>query len=298
LEVQLAPLPVDRKKGLSIALVGGMAISLDIPLVRLTDGDIWSVQFLRSFNVAVLTLMIWLGARLIFNKRIELVPGRLGLPVIAIYGVSTLLFFYSVYATTTANLVFILAFNPMFGALFGWLILKEKPRPPTFVAMAAMAIGVFIIVQEGLSGGHFLGDLAALGAAMSIALAVTLSRLSGRDMGFAALISALVPALIAGIFVFNQGGLNMAAPSWTMLNGLVLVPTAFYCLALAPVYISGPTVGMFYLLETILAPVWVWMIFKEVPSSQTLVGGGILLIALIAHSVWELNEERRAQPPG
>jgi drug/metabolite transporter (DMT)-like permease len=149
-----------------------------------------------------------------------------------------------------------------------------------------------------LAGGHFLGDLSALCAAMTIALAVTLSRLSGRDMGFAALISAVIPALVAGILVLSQGGLHMAAPGWTVLNGLALVPTAFYCLALAPVYISGPTVGMFYLLETIFAPVWVWMIFKEVPSSQTLIGGGILLSALIAHSVWELNEERRARTPG
>ena len=294
----MAARPVDRKKGLSIALLGGMAISLDIPMVRLTDGDMWSVQFLRSANVVFVTLAIWLAARLIFNKRIELVPGRWGPPVIAMYGVSTLLFFYAVYATTTANLVFILAFNPMFGALFGWLILKERPRPPTFLAMGVMAAGVFIIVQEGLSGGHFLGDLAALVAAATIALAVTLSRLSGRDMGFAALISAVVPALVAGILVWNQGGLHMNAPGWTMLNGLVLVPTAFYCLALAPVYISGPTVGMFYLLETIFAPVWVWMIFKEVPSAQTLIGGGILLAALIAHSIWELSEERRARTRG
>ena len=130
---------VDRKKGLSIALLGGMAISLDIPMVRLTDGDMWSVQFLRSANVVFVTLAIWLAARLIFSKRIKLVPGRWGLPVIAMYGVSTLLFFYAVYATTTANLVFILAFNPMFGALFGWLVLKEKPRPPTFLAMGIMA---------------------------------------------------------------------------------------------------------------------------------------------------------------
>jgi drug/metabolite transporter (DMT)-like permease len=298
LEASLAARPVDRRKGLSIALLGGMAISLDIPMVRLTDGDMWSVQFLRSFNVVTVTLAVWLAAKLIFNKRIELVPGRLGLPVIAIYGVSTLLFFYAVYATTTANLVFILAFNPMFGALFGWLILNEKPRAPTFLAMAVMAAGVFIIVQEGLSGGHLLGDLAALTAAMTIAVAVTLSRLSGRDMGFAALISAIVPASIAGMLVFNQGGLHMAAPGWTMLNGLALVPTAFYCLALAPVYISGPTVGMFYLLETIFAPVWVWMIFKEVPSAQTMIGGGILLSALIAHSVWELAEESRARTAG
>ena len=291
----MAALTVDRKKGLSIAALGGLALSVDIPLVRLTEGDMWSVQFLRSAIVVAVTLLIWLLARVIFKKRIELVPGGEGWAVLAIYGVSTFLFFYSVYATTTANLVFILAFNPMFGALFGWMMLGEKPKPATFLTMIAMTIGVFIIVQDGLSGGHFYGDLSALFAAMSIALAITITRKSGKEMGFAALISAIVPAMIAGIIVLQQGGLNVDVPGWIILNGTILVPIAFFCLALAPSFIPGAQVGMFYLLETILAPIWVWMIFKEVPSSQTLLGGGILLAALILHSIWELRQEGRPQ---
>ena len=291
----MAALTVDRKKGLSIAALGGLALSVDIPLVRLTEGDMWSVQFLRSAIVVAVTLLIWLLARVIFKKRIELVPGGEGWAVLAIYGVSTFLFFYSVYATTTANLVFILAFNPMFGALFGWMMLGEKPKPATFLAMIAMTIGVFIIVQDGLSGGHFYGDLSALFAAMSIALAITITRKSGKEMGFAALISAIVPAMIAGIIVLQQGGLNVDVPGWIILNGTILVPIAFFCLALAPSFIPGAQVGMFYLLETILAPIWVWMIFREVPSSQTLLGGGILLAALILHSIWELRQEGRPQ---
>ncbi len=291
----MAALTVDRKKGLSIAALGGLALSVDIPLVRLTEGDMWSVQFLRSAIVVAVTLLIWLLARVIFKKRIELVPGGEGWAVLAIYGVSTFLFFYSVYATTTANLVFILAFNPMFGALFGWMMLGEKPKPATFLAMIAMTIGVFIIVQDGLSGGLFYGDLSALFAAMSIALAITITRKSGKEMGFAALISAIVPAVIAGIVVVQQGGLDVDVPGWIILNGTILVPIAFFCLALAPSFIPGAQVGMFYLLETILAPIWVWMIFREVPSSQTLLGGGILLAALILHSIWELRQEGRPQ---
>jgi drug/metabolite transporter (DMT)-like permease len=295
LEVQLAPLPVDHKMGLSISAIGGLALSFDIPMVRLTNGDVWSVQFLRSVLLVAMAFFIWTIARTVFGKRQAFVPGKSGWVVLALYGASTVLFFYSVFETSTANLVFILAFNPMFGALFGWLIMRERPRWKTFLAMIVMACGVFIIVQAGLSAGHVLGDLAALGAAVLISLAIVLSRASGRDMGYVSLLSAIIPAIVSGWFVLQQGGIQTEFPGWIVLNGTVLMPIAFFFLALAPSYIPGAQVGMFYLLETILAPVWVWLIFNEIPTSQTVTGGAILLAALIAHSLWELNEDRRSR---
>ncbi len=285
---------IERRKGLLFAALGGMALSVDIPLVRLTNGDLWSVQLLRSIIVICVTLMIYGVVRFVLKRQLVLIPGLAGLVVAALYGLSTLTFFYAVFSTSTANLVFILAFNPMFAALFGWLIIGERPKPATFLTMIAMTAGVFIIVEGGFSGGHVLGDLSALASAASMALAITISRASGKEMGFAALLSAVVPAIVAGYVVFQQGGIVAQSPGWIVVNGAIIMPVAFFCLAVAPRFISGTHVGMFYLLETILAPVWVWMIFKEAPSSQTLIGGTILLAALMAHTLWELNQDRLA----
>jgi drug/metabolite transporter (DMT)-like permease len=291
----LAAPTLDHRKGLTIAAIGGLAISFDIPMVRLTNGDIWSVQFIRSVLLVSMAVLIWLALRTFAGRREALVPGRSGWQVLVLYGVSTMLFFYAVFETSTANLVFILAFNPMFGALFGWLILGEKPKWQTFLAMFFMAIGVFIIVEAGLSAGNLNGDLAALGSACLIALAIVLTRKSGKNMAYVSLFSAVIPAMIASFFVWQQGGIQAATPHWIVLNGIVLMPIAFYFLALAPSFIPATHVGMFYLMETILAPVWVWLIFSETPTPQTLIGGAILLIALVAHSLWELSEERRAR---
>ena len=71
------------------------------------------------------------------------------------------------------------------------------------------------------------------------------------------------------------------------------MPISFFCLATGPKYISGPEVAMFYLLETVLAPIWVWLIFAERPTTQSLIGGAILIAALVAHSLWQLLEGRR-----
>ena len=79
---------------------------------------------------------------------------------------------------------------------------------------------------------------------------------------------------------------------WMVLNGGLVLPLAFFCLAAAPRYIGGAETAMFYLLETILAPVWVWMIFAETPTHAALLGGAIILAALAAHTVWEMRRAR------
>jgi drug/metabolite transporter (DMT)-like permease len=88
-------------------------------------------------------------------------------------------------------------------------------------------------------------------------------------------------------------GLRIEEPWWIVLNGAVVIPFSFFCLATGPRYITGPEVAMFYLLETVLAPVWIWLIFHEAPSRNSLIGGVILIVALVAHSLWQLLEGRK-----
>src|SRR5690606_25872444 len=129
-------------------------------------------------------------------------------------------------------------------------------------------------------------------SAFCIACAITISRASGKDMGFTALIGVILPCLVA-LFMVSRGGFQVEAPWWILFNGAVIMPISFFCLANGPKYISGAEVAMFYLLETVLAPVWVWMIFSEVPSRNSLIGGVILITALVFHSVWQLHQGRK-----
>jgi drug/metabolite transporter (DMT)-like permease len=68
-----------------------------------------------------------------------------------------------------------------------------------------------------------------------------------------------------------------------------------FLLATGPKSIRAPVVGMFYLLETVLAPIWVWMIFAETPTGSALAGGAILILTLIGHSVWQLSAAGRSR---
>ncbi|MCT7375868.1 DMT family transporter [Chelativorans salis] len=269
-----------------------MALTVDIPLIRLADGDHWPILMVRSGLTVAAALAVWLLWRSFSRNAPPLVPGKPGLAVAGLYGISAVAFMAAVYNTSTANLVFILAFNSMFAALLSWIFLKERPRPATLIAMAVMLVGVLIIVGDGIGTGNFFGDMMALASAFSIALAITITRASGRDMGFAALVAVALPFAIAAVMT-TKTGYRIEAPWWIVLNGGLVIPLAFFCLANGPKYLPGPEVAMFYLLETVLAPVWVWLIFSEVPTTASLIGGTILIATLAAHSLWQLHTGRR-----
>lgn len=283
-------------KGLLLCAVGGLAISFDIPLIKLGHGEAWSVLLMRCVLTLGAGLVAWVIWRLVDRNAPALIPGRSGLYVAALYGVGSVLFIYGVYHTSTANLVFMLALNTVFSALLAWIFLNERPSRGTMIAMAFMVLGVLIIVWDSLGTGNFVGDMAGLASALIIAAAITITRATGKDMGLASLVGVVLPMIVAAAMVVSSGSFQISHPWWIVLNGAFVIPIAFFCLATGPKYISGAEVAMFYLLETILAPIWVWAIFQETPSRNTLIGGGIMIVALVAHSLWQLGRSRGSIP--
>ena len=284
----------DHRKGLLLTAIGGLALSMDIPLVRLAHGDMWSILGARSVTTVAVTLVLICLIRYVKGTWPVLVPGHHGLATGLLYGCSTLTFLLAVFNTATANVVFIVAFNPMFGALLSWIFLSERPSLSTFVTMAVMVFGVGLIVHDGLAGGHVFGDAMALLSALILASAITVGRASRRDMGFVPLFAATLPAILGFAKAF-PAGLTIEHPAWIILNGAILMPIAFWCLATGPRYLSAPEVGMFYLLETILAPIWIWLIFAEAPPTMTLIGGAILVCAIMGHSLWMVRTKPAQQ---
>lgn len=286
----------NHRKGLLLTAIGGTALTVDIPLIKLADGEPWSILFLRSAATIIAAVVIWGVWRALRSDAPHPVPGKAGLAVATLYGLGSITFTFAVFNTSTANLVFILALSTMFSALFSWVFLGERPSVATFLAMAATLTGVLIIVGGGLEGGGLAGDAMALCSAIFIAGAITISRASGRDMGIAALAGVAIPLVAASAFTL-RAGISVNVPGWIILDGALVMPLAFFCLATGPKYLSGPEVAMFYLLETVFAPIWVWVLFAETPSANSLVGGSIVVVALFAHAAWQLSHGLRRRPP-
>lgn len=289
-----------HRRGLAITGLGGLALSFDIPLIRSANGDVWSVLALRSLSTFIVAIAAWFVINRVLGRRIALIPGRAGLITGLFYCINSFTFLLAVFNTSTANVVFILAFTSMFAALLSWIFLKEHPSRTTLLTMAIMLLGVGVIVKDGLESGHFFGDAMAASSAFLIACAITVSRASGRDMALVPLTTAIFPGL-AALALLPPGGISIAEPGYILFNGLIVIPLAFFCLATGPRYLSAPEVGMFYLLETVLAPIWVWIVFSETPTSQTFLGGAILILALLGHSLWQLRTraaKARVRNPG
>lgn len=272
-----------------VTIAGGVALSFDVPLVRLGGGELWQTLALRSLSTFALGAIIWILLRRIQPRNPVLRPGKAGLLAGLFYGLSTITFLGGVFNTTTANVVFIVAFTPMFAALFSWLFLREHPLRSTWITMIAMIFGVGIIVSGGLSGGDLLGNMSALATTFLLAGAITIGRKTKVDLGLVPLAATIIPAIV-GLVMMPSGGLtSVPFPFWVLLDGLVMLPVAFWCLATGPKYLTGAEVGMCYLLETVLAPIWVWMIFAEEMQARTLLGGAILILSLVGHALWQMR---------
>src|SRR5690606_37695349 len=157
----------------------------------------WTILMLRAGTTFAAALVIWVIWRSFSRNAPALVPGRAGIVVATLYGLGSIAFIMAVQKTSTAHLVFIIDLNSMLAALLSWIFLGERPRGGTLIAMAVMIFGVLIIVIDGLDSGNLLGNFLALLSSLAIASALTVSRHSGRDMGFTALVGVILPFIVA-----------------------------------------------------------------------------------------------------
>ncbi len=284
----MSALQINHRKGLLLCFSGGLLLSFDVPLLRLADTDAWTAMAYRGALVFVAIIAYWLFMQLRRIPAPPLVNGWAGFCVSLIYGLGSVLFMLAVHRTTTANLVFILAFTPMFAAVFSWLFLREKINTATLLAFLVAFGGISIIVYDGFGRGSVSGDIMALATAICMAAALTLTRWSGRDLSLSPALGQLLSAGFA-VMVAAPAAVSSFHIGWLALNGLLVVPLALSLLALGPHYLPAPEVAMFFLLESVLAPLWVWLILFEHTSTASIVGGAIVITAIMAHSLWQLK---------
>lgn len=280
-----------HRKGLAITAIGGFMMTFDAPLLRLVGTDPMTAIFWRGLFMFTAMLVFWLWLRYATGRRIAFINGRDGIIVGFMHALASIQFMVALHNTTVANLVFILALVPLFTALFSFFWLRERIDLPTRLAILMGIIGVGIIVMDGLAQGSLLGDSLALGCAVTLGMGLTFVRRSGKDLSLSPALGALIAAIAALPFAEQ---LWLTGHQWTfmMLNGLIVVPMASALLVTGPRFIPAPEVAMFFLLETVLAPVWVWLLIGEVPTRNSVLGGVVILSALILHSLYKLFKGR------
>lgn len=277
-------------KGVIITALGVLIISPDGLLTRVIHTDHWTLIFWRailmSFGMWILTCLVHPNKTWTYYKNI----GRHGLLMVVLYTFGTISFITAITHTSVANTLIILSTTPLFAALIGLVVLRESIELRTWVAIALVAVGVYIISSDGGNQGATLyGDIAAMLGAFFLAAGFTVVRRKPGISVFpvfsiAGLVTALVILPLAQPFAVTQQDMG-----YLIIMGVYMLPLGTALMYIGPKYIPASEVGLMLLLESVLGPTWVWLALDEKPGLNTLVGGAIILSTLAINTLWVMK---------
>ena len=286
----------ERLRGAALVCTATLCWSLGGLFVRLIGDhlDGWTIAFWRSAFM-VLAMGCWLfvtkGHKVLAVYR---AMGWAGMASGLLLAGSFVMYILAITHTSVANAVVLQSAAPLASAMLGRVFLGERLAPPTLVAIVAAVAGVALMFSSALGGGDLVGNVLALGVAILFGANIVVVRAArGIDLvpatvlaGVFALVATLPLAKLDAPSAFDFG---LLAAMGCLQLGLGL----FLFMRGAP-HLTAAQVGLLTLLEVILAPIWVWLVFAEMPPLLSLAGAALVLSALVVHSALSL---RRSKPP-
>jgi len=280
-------------KGMLLAASGVGVLSFDALLVRLADTDASIIAFYRGLFMGVIMLCVWL----VKGKK-DVIP-RAGkdlfmiLLIALISGIGTSLFVFSVKYTIAANTVVFLATSSFFGAIFSYILLKEKIKKETAIAISFSFFGVLVIFGNSFSiGGNLLGDSFGMILAVLMGLQLTLLRKFKQFSHYFIISASGFFLMFIMLFIAdNPFDIELKSLFWLFLMGLMQV-AAMFLIYSATKYINSAEVGVFSTIETIFAPIWLWLFIGEIPPGLTVLGGIFVISAIFINAYPQIKKQR------
>jgi drug/metabolite transporter (DMT)-like permease len=279
----------DQQKGSLLAFVAVMFITPDSLFIRLSNIDTWGLVFYRGIIPFVTVL---LGMLLIYKLnffKMLFTSGNHGIIYILTFSLTNITFVVSIQNTNVANTLVMIAMAPMLSAILGAIFLKELPDKKTWIAIFVTFGAAVYIFYDSLKLGNFFGDILGLITALGLAIgAVTIRSAKNKNLVPAAVVGKLIVALFA-LFFIESFTLTKSDQIIVPLMCIMCVAIPFVLVTIAPRFIPAAEVNLFFLLETIIGPIWVWLVIQEQPSIETIQGGAVIITAIAIHSFIKLK---------
>ena len=279
----------DQQKGSLLAFVAVMFITPDSLFIRLSNVDTWGLVFYRGI-IPFMTVLI--GMLIIYKLnffKILFTSGYHGIFYVITFSVTNITFVVSIQNTNVANTLVMIATAPMLSAILGAIFLKEPPDKKTWTSIIITFLAIIYIFYDSLKLGNFYGDILGFVTAIGLAVgAVIIRSAKNKNLVPAAVVGKLFVATFALLFIESfalVGNDLLIVP----LMCILCVAIPFVLVTIAPRFIPAAEVNLFFLLETIIGPIWVWLIIKEQPSLETLQGGLIIITTIAIHSYLKLK---------
>ena len=279
----------DQQKGSLLAFVAVMFITPDSLFIRLSNVDTWGLVFYRGI---IPFLTVFLGMLIIYKLnffKILFLSGYQGLIYIGTFSVTNITFVVSIQNTNVANTLVMIATAPMLSAILVAIFLKEPPDRKTLISIIVTFLAIIYIFFDSVKLGNFYGDILGFITAIGLAVgAVTIRSARSRNLVPAAVVGKLLVATFA-LFFIESFVLENKDLIIVPLMCILCVAIPFVLVTIAPRFIPAAEVNLFFLLETIIGPIWVWLIIKEQPSIETLQGGMVIIATIAIHSFLKLK---------
>jgi drug/metabolite transporter (DMT)-like permease len=265
--------------------------ALFVRLIESADG--YQILFYRGFPQCAVVILIACRIRGItlvqFIKSIDRVDVFLGVSMCSAFS----FYVFALLNTSVASALFILSIAPVVAALLAWFIIGERPTSRVWAAIVLSLIGVGIMVGAGAADGRLLGNVFALISASSFALMLVTARKSHKsDVLTGNFLGALFALILMGILAITIGkGLSISAPDLYLCLGLgaFTIGLGIAFVARGAPWLPAATVGVLVLLESVLSPVWVWIFLGTPMQAQEIIGGTLVLCAVIMLTMRKRN---------
>ena len=280
----------DQQKGSFLAFVAVIFITPDSLFIRLSNVDTWGLVFYRGiipfFTVLVGMLIVYKSSffKLLFNS------GYHGIIFVITFSITNITFVVSIQNTNVANTLVMIAMAPMLSAILGAIFLKEIPGRNTWIAIAITFLAAVYIFYDSLQLGSIYGDILGFITALGLAInAVTIRSAKKKNLLPAAVVGKLCVAIFAMFFIETYTLVDQDLFIVPLMS-IMCVAIPFVLVTIAPRFIPAEEVNLFFLLETIIGPFWVWMVIKEQPSIETIQGGAVIILTIAIHSFLKLKK--------
>ncbi|RWB70500.1 MAG: DMT family transporter [Mesorhizobium sp.] len=293
--------PREERIGMLLVFLSALMWSFGGTIARFIHvDDSWTVVFWRSlWAVAFLVAFMvwrdgWRGTLRLFRDM-----GLPGLGVALCFATASTSFIVALAYTTVANILLMQAGVPLLAALLAWLLFRERVSQATWIAIAAVIAGVAIMVSESLGGAVSpIGD----GLALLIAVMFSFATVITRRFAHVRMVPATcLGALLAGIFAAAQASqfaVSARDMGFLFAFGVVNLGVGLAFFAMGARLVPAAIAALLGTFEPILGPIWVWLVHSEVPSVRTIIGGAVVVTALLVHIGLEFKRQARPARPG
>ncbi|WP_192181826.1 DMT family transporter [Mesorhizobium amorphae] len=293
--------PREERIGMLLVFLSALMWSFGGTIARFIDiTDNWTIVFWRSAWAAAFLIAFmawrdgWRGMLKLFRDM-----GLPGLAVAFCFAIASTSFIVALAHTTVANILLMQAGVPLLAALLAWLLFRERVTRATWLAIAAVIAGVAIMVSESLGGTVSpIGD----GLALLIACVFSIATVITRRFSYVRMTPATcLGTILAGAFAASQAS-AFAVSSHDMgllfVFGVINLGVGLVFFATGARLVPAAIAALLGTFEPILGPIWVWLVHSEVPSARTIIGGTVVVTALLVHIGLEFKRQARPERPG